>query len=103
MSFSTIRTQTIRPKPTSSRTPCRDNKSRSGYIFLSRIIHVAVLTSIFVCTFECVSAAQTIRVDATPSHAVNKFSPPYALGTTVDRVPSNFSALYGWPIPLQDF
>ena len=35
------------------------------------------------------SEAQTIRVDATPSHAVNSFSPLYALGSTVDRVPSN--------------
>ena len=33
--------------------------------------------------------AQTIRVDATPSHVVNSFSPLYALGSTVDRVPSN--------------
>jgi hypothetical protein len=33
--------------------------------------------------------AQTIRIDATPSHVVNTFSPTYALGTTVDRVPSN--------------
>lgn len=34
-------------------------------------------------------AGQTIRVDATPTHVVNSFSPPYALGSTVDRVPSN--------------
>jgi hypothetical protein len=33
------------------------------------------------------SAAQTVMVDT--SHAVNTFSPLYALGTTVDRVPSN--------------
>src|SRR5580693_4588791 len=33
--------------------------------------------------------AQTITVDATPSHVVNSFSPQYALGSTVDRVPSN--------------
>jgi hypothetical protein len=33
--------------------------------------------------------AQTITVDATPSHVVNTFSPLYALGSTVDRVPSN--------------
>src|ERR1700745_3167660 len=33
--------------------------------------------------------AQTILVDATPSHVVNRFRPPYALGSTVDRVPSN--------------
>lgn len=35
------------------------------------------------------TTAQTVRVDATPSHVVNKFSPLYALGSTVDRVPSN--------------
>jgi len=33
--------------------------------------------------------AQTVRVDAAPSHVVNTFSPVYALGSTVDRVPSN--------------
>lgn len=33
--------------------------------------------------------AQTVRVDADPAHVVNKFSPLYALGSTVDRVPSN--------------
>jgi hypothetical protein len=33
--------------------------------------------------------AQTITVDATPSHVANSFRPLYALGSTVDRVPSN--------------
>jgi len=33
--------------------------------------------------------AQSVRVDATSAHVVNTFSPLYALGTTVDRVPSN--------------
>jgi hypothetical protein len=33
--------------------------------------------------------AQTVVVDAKPGHEVNTFSPLYALGTTVDRVPSN--------------
>src|SRR5437667_8918504 len=33
--------------------------------------------------------AQTIQVDTTPSHVVITFSPLYALGTTVDRVPCN--------------
>ena len=32
---------------------------------------------------------QTIRVDATQAHMVNSFSPLFALGSTVDRVPSN--------------
>src|SRR6266404_22129 len=42
-------------------------------------------------------SGQTIQVDATPSHAVNSFSPPYALGTTVDRVPSNATDVFFRP------
>src|SRR5919108_1941878 len=42
-------------------------------------------------------SAQTIRVDATPSHVVNTFSPLYALGTTVDRVPSNSTDVFFAP------
>ena len=40
------------------------------------------------------TSAQTVRVDATPSHVVNKFSPLYALGSTVDRVPSNATDMF---------
>jgi hypothetical protein len=36
--------------------------------------------------------AQTVRVDTT--HVVNTFSPLYALGTTVDRVPSNATDIF---------
>ncbi len=100
-SSSPIRRQTITHTPISPSVVCVNNKSRSGYAFLSRIIQVAALTSISVCTFECVTAAQTIRVDATPSHAVNKFSPPYALGTTVDRVPSNATDTFFAPDQLK--
>ena len=35
------------------------------------------------------SLAQTVRVDSTPSHVANTFSPLRALGSTVDRIPSN--------------
>jgi hypothetical protein len=38
--------------------------------------------------------AQTIQVDATSNHVVNSFSPPDALGTTVDRVPSNATDVF---------
>jgi hypothetical protein len=38
-------------------------------------------------SFVC--SAQTVLVDATPSHVVNTFRPFYALGSTVDRIPSN--------------
>ena len=40
------------------------------------------------------AAAQLVTVDATPSHVVNKFSPLYALGSTVDRVPSNATDVF---------
>lgn len=37
---------------------------------------------------------QTVSVDATPSHVVNRFRPLYALGFTVDRVPSNATDVF---------
>ncbi len=43
------------------------------------------------------AVAQTVTVDATPSHMVNKFSPLYALGSTVDRVPSNATDVFFRP------
>ena len=47
------------------------------------------------------AAAQTIRVDITPGHSVNAFSPPYALGTTVDRIPSNTTETFFSPRTLK--
>ena len=44
--------------------------------------------------------AQDVRVDAIPSHAVNSFSPLYALGTTVDRIPSNATDVFFRPDQL---
>jgi hypothetical protein len=48
------------------------------------------------------AGAQTIRVDATPSHVVNSFSPPYALGSTVDRVPSNATDMFFRPDQIKE-
>lgn len=48
-------------------------------------------------TVAVTAAAQTVRVDATPSHIVNKFSPLIALGSTVDRVPSNATDMFFRP------
>jgi hypothetical protein len=45
--------------------------------------------------------AQTVQVDATPSHVANRFSPLYALGTTVDRVPSNATDTFFRPDQLK--
>ncbi|MGA8151905.1 MAG: discoidin domain-containing protein [Terriglobales bacterium] len=44
-----------------------------------------------------VCGAQTVQVDATPSHVLNTFSPLYALGSTVDRVPSNATDMFFRP------
>src|SRR6185437_817843 len=43
------------------------------------------------------ATAQLVQVDATPGHEVNTFSPLYALGSTVDRVPSNATDLFFRP------
>lgn len=40
---------------------------------------------------------QSVVVDITPSHVVNTFSPLYALGSTVDRVPSNATDVFFRP------
>ena len=49
--------------------------------------------------FFTITDAQTITVDAT--HAVSSFSPPRALGTTVDRVPSNATDVFFRPDQLK--
>ena len=41
--------------------------------------------------------AQTITVDAAPSHVANTFSPLRALGTTVDRIPTNTTEIFFRP------
>lgn len=57
--------------------------------------------AILVTSLAGVASAQTIRVDATPGHEVNTFRPPYALGTTVDRVPSNATGVFFAPDQLK--
>ena len=49
-----------------------------------------------VCASTAVQA-QTLRVDVTPSHVANTFRPLYALGSTVDRVPSNATDVFFEP------
>ena len=44
---------------------------------------------------------QTVTVDITPTHVVNKFSPLRALGSTVDRVPSNATDVFFRPDQIQ--
>lgn len=44
-----------------------------------------------------IATAQLVQVDATPGHEVNTFSPLYALGSTVDRIPSNATDVFFRP------
>ncbi len=53
--------------------------------------------SVILFTWSLVVAAQTVRVDTTPSRVANTFSPLYALGSTVDRVPSNATDVFFRP------
>jgi len=57
---------------------------------LSACLFVGLITSQF-------ATAQLVQVDATPGHEVNTFSPLYALGSTVDRVPSNATDVFFRP------
>lgn len=45
--------------------------------------------------------AQSVTVDANPNHVINKFSPLHALGSTVDRVPSNATDVFFRPDQIQ--
>ena len=55
------------------------------------VLIIGLLTTSFSCF------AQTVTVDATPGHEVNRFRPLYALGSTVDRVPSNATDIFFRP------
>ena len=63
----------------------------------------AFLLLLVVACFSLSFAAhgQTITVDATPSHVLNTFSPLRALGSTVDRVPSNATDVFFRPDQIQ--
>ena len=62
-----------------------------------------MLSALFLVTrlLSLHAAAQTVTVDATPSHVVNRFSPLYALGSTVDRVPSNATDIFFRPDQIE--
>jgi F5/8 type C domain len=49
------------------------------------------------CVLCSVAESQTVQIDITPSHVVNTFRPLYALGSTVDRVPSNATDVFFRP------
>jgi hypothetical protein len=64
-----------------------------------RMFSVFILANILLSNMP--GAAQVVTVDATPSHVVNRFSPLRALGSTVDRVPSNATDVFFRPDQIQ--
>jgi hypothetical protein len=61
-------------------------------VLISEILHrcsVAMKLAFFTAAAVWIGTAQTVNVDITPAHVVNTFSPLHALGSTVDRVPSD--------------
>ena len=61
---------------------------------MSAVLLVMVLLAVM-------TLAQTVQVDSTPAHVVNTFKPRYALGSTVDRVPSNATDTFFRPDQIQ--
>src|SRR5579872_638935 len=59
-----------------------------------KLVQVWLAVGCFLCTS---AGAQTVQVDITPAHVVNTFRPLYALGSTVDRVPSNATDVFFRP------
>ena len=67
---------------------------RAGHLFSAIILGSVLLAAL-------PALAQTVTVDANPSHVINKFSPLHALGSTVDRVPSNATDVFFRPDQIQ--
>src|SRR6266852_5079880 len=61
--------------------------SRKYSGFSAQTALLLILVCVFACAFAPALAAQTIRVDATPDHLTNTFSPTRALGAGIDRLP----------------
>ena len=45
--------------------------------------------------------SQTVKIDVTPNHVANTFSPLQALGATLDRIPSNTTDIFFRPDQIQ--
>src|SRR5437588_2356610 len=56
-----------------------------------------IQSAVLIAMLAICSHAQTVKVDSTPSHVANTFSPLKALGTTLDRIPSNTTDIFFRP------
>ena len=71
--------------------------ARNDAALLQRVALTSFLILLCVPILATGATAQTITVDAAPSHMANTFSPLRALGTTVDRIPSNTTDIFFRP------
>jgi len=62
----------------------------------SKKIYV-MLSAVVVLALALCAPSQTVKIDATPGHVANTFSPIRALGTTLDRIPSNTTDIFFRP------
>jgi hypothetical protein len=67
-----------------------------------RKIALAILLALFFI-LAAMARAQTIEVDATPSHVANTFSPIRAFGATLDRIPSNTTDIFFRPDQIKRY
>jgi hypothetical protein len=92
-------------QPSASRALVKDVVTRVTAVWHAaaklRGAAIVLYMAIAACAISPESVAQTVRVDATPSHVMNSFSPPHALGSTVDRVPSNATDTFFRPDQLK--
>ena len=62
----------------------------------SKKIYV-MLPAVVVLALALCAPSQIVKIDATPGHVANTFSPIRALGTTLDRIPSNTTDIFFRP------
>src|SRR6202007_1421721 len=72
---------------------------RSARASVKKLIGMGIVWFLWLPTLL---VAQTVAVDATPSHVVNSFSPLQALGSTVDRIPSNATDAFFKPEAIKE-
>jgi hypothetical protein len=72
----------------------RNNLVKPVPVMSRTVAMVLVQLILIVFMLPICGVAQTVRIDATPSHVANTFSPLHALGTTVDRIPSNTTDIF---------
>src|SRR6185369_1340752 len=70
-------------------------------LMLATILHLSrvhlIQSFVLALMLAICASAQTVTIDATPSHVANTFSPLHALGTTLDRIPSNTTDIFFRP------